>query len=242
MLEQELAELLVGSALVVMTMYFYYTRRPSGAGPDNGLTVRVGVMAVAVLVLSFTTTHLFYSIPHMQAQTDKRIQYGLTKFASRYQRYDAWGLAAELYERAHIQKPRDIPLIRDVAHMHQKLGDEQKTQEYVKKALVIDLPRFKRYPTWVSVNLSLAQTYQLIDEKAEVQRHLDNALIGARKKISKKPDSANAAYWLGKTHDLRGESQLAIQQFKRAFDLDPDSSKYREAYYNSRSALRSSEK
>jgi tetratricopeptide (TPR) repeat protein len=173
----------------------------------------------------------------MKVQTDDRLQYGYTKFASRYQRYEAWGQVAQLYERSLAQNPRDISLLRDIARMYRKFGDEQKLKEYSEKALAIDLPRFKRYPTWVSVNLSLAKTYALIDDKVEVKRHLDNALFGARNKVKKAPDSASAAYWLGKTHDQRGEFRLATQQFKRASELDSGSSKYRMAYENSRSYL-----
>lgn len=241
MLEQELAELLVGTALAVMAMYYLYSARDTGGRDNSRLTSRMGLLAIVVLSLSMATTYLVYSIPHMKVQMNERIHYGLSKFADRYQRYQAWGPIAKLYERGLEQKPRDISLLRDIATLYRKLGDQQKLKEYANQALAIDLPRFKRYPTWVSVNLSLAQTYQLIDDKVEVKRHLNNALIGARNKVRKNPDSANAAYWLGKTYDLRGEIQLAVREFKRAFDLDPDSSKYREAFYNSQLTLRNLE-
>jgi tetratricopeptide (TPR) repeat protein len=168
----------------------------------------------------------------MKVQTDDRLQYGYTKFASRYQRYEAWGQVAQLYEHSLAQNPRDISLLRDIAQMYRKFGDEQKLKEYSEKAMAIDLPRFKRYPTWVSVNLSLAKTYALIDDKVEVKRHLDNALFGARNKVKKAPDSASAAYWLGKTHDQRGEFRAAAQQYKRALEFKPGNSKYQMAYKN----------
>ncbi len=177
----------------------------------------------------------------MKVQTDDRIQYGFTKFADRYQRYQAWGPIAKLYEHGLVQKPRDVSLLRDTASMYRKLGDQQKLKEYANKALAIDLPRFQRYPAWISVNLSLAKTYRLLDNMAKVKHHLDQALLGAIRKAEKAPDSASAAYWLGKTYEQRDELNLAAQQYKRAFEFEPGSSKYRMAYESNQSYLQSTE-
>jgi len=237
MLEQELAELLVGSALALMSMSYYYSLREEKQTSQQELIWRTSMITIGVLSLSLLTTSIVHSIPHMKVQTDKRIQYGYSKFASRYQRYEAWGLIAQLNERLLEKKPRDVNLIRDTASLYKRSGNKQQMVKLVNKALAIDLPRFQRYPEWISVNLSLAKTYELTGNTTKINRHLDNALIGAKKKIKKSPDNANNAYWLGKTYAQRKEAELATLQFKRAFELKPESSKYREAYYRSRDII-----
>ena len=232
MLEQELAELLVAVGLLIMCLH-YYLRHKQQTLHIQPSTRLISLTASIIILLSFMTTYSVNSIPHMQAQINDRIDYGYRKFSDRYERYQAWGSSAQLKERLLQKKPRDVELIREIATLYQRDGNLQKARHWVSKALLIDLPRFQRYPDWVSVNLSLAKTYALSQADSEVKRHLDHALEGAKKKVARSPDNAKSIYWLGKTYAQRREKQLATQAFKHALKLDPESTRYRNAYVDS---------
>ena len=76
-----------------------------------------------------------------------------------------------------------------------------------------------------------------IGQQGKAEAHLQQALHAAKQRVQRKPTSASAAYWLGKTYVLLEDYPSAVAQFERAFTLKPTSKKYRKALLKGRSHL-----
>ncbi len=244
--EPELAELLLGFALAVMTVQYVFSQArnldihnsSSWAGKDSKhlmLTVLAGVLVV--LGLSAATTYLVQSSPVRRAAVEQRFENGVEKFARRYVYYEQWETALYLYGKLLAVRPGDTALIREIADVYSKSGDKDKFREYCSRALAIDLKRYDKYPERASVNRSLAQTYHLMGDKNNAAVYLRNALNIGLERIAEHPDSANAAYSLGRTYELMGRFSDAFEQFSRAVELNPANKEFRAAYYRARKKI-----
>lgn len=242
--EAEIAELLIGAALAIMTLHYYYHGTPiqfidpvKQPGNSKRLALSIGVLTSAVLIFSLVTTTAIYAIPHIQVKIDNRIVNGIEKFAGRYVRYDKWATAAQLYERLHFFEPQRSSVLRKLAKCLREMGDRRGFELWVSKAIANDSARYRIDPNSISVNQSLARSYRLFGQYEESNEHLAKALSVALERVERQPNSASAAYWLGKVYQLLDRETLAAEQFNRAYELKPTSSKYRKAAFETQTEL-----
>lgn len=244
--EAEIAEVLVGLALSIMAMHFYYAEETprSGRGGNSEssakssrLALRILLMCSSVIALTVGTTYGLYAVPHVAAKTEERISNGIEKFAGRYMRYGQWERAAQLYQYLHAEQPENTHIQRKLARAYQKMGNEGQFREYIDQALRLDLDTYWQGLEPVSVNLSLVRTYREIGHHDEAEAHLGEALDVASQGVLRNPTSASAAYWLGETYLLLEDYPSAVEQFEHAFALKPTSKKYRKALLNAQSHL-----
>ena len=97
-----------------------------------------------------------------------------------------------------------------------------------------DLETYAKEPWRASINRSLVRSYRLAGDLDKASKHLEEGLEIGLKRIEDKPGSASAAYSLGRTLLLADRRQEALEQFTKAYEKDPTSSRYRKAYYSAR--------
>ena len=180
------------------------------------------------------TTVAVYSSPERRSVIDNRIDNGIEKFAGRYRRYDRCDISNRLYGRLLEDDPDDVPLIRKMAGCYQSLGEQHSFQEFVDRALSIDLAKLEEDPWRASVNRSVVRTYRLAGEEALADKYLLYAFEIGLKRIADHPDSVNALYSLGRTYSLANQPEKALELLSRAYEMKPTSSRYRKAYYRAK--------
>ncbi len=243
--EAEIAELMIALALAMTALQYLFASRnyldTQGRDWDRDHSLRFGqqliVLVVAVLAVASVTTVAFYSVEANQRRVDNRIENGVEKFAARYERYDRCDIALQLYDMLLTVEPDRVYILRKSAACHRDLGNTELFENMVGKAIAIDLDKYAEDPWRASVNQSLVRSYRLAgdDELADV--HLQEAFRIGMERISKRPDSASAAYSFGRTLQLADRHEEAFEQFTRAYEIDPTSSRYRRAYFSARAAL-----
>jgi len=82
------------------------------------------------------------------------------------------------------------------------------------------------------------RSYRLAGDAERADAHLAEALDIGISRIMNKPDSASAAYSYGRTLQLAGRDEEALEQFTRAYEIKPTSSRYRSAYFAARARIR----
>lgn len=242
--EAEVAEILIGFAMAATAVHYAFTV-PRGLDPNapvtweqrdsSRLALHFLVVSAAVLLASVVTTRAIYATDEGKRKIDSRIANGVEKFAGRYERYGRWDVAAELYERVLERRPKSLSTHRDLVETYRELGDDERAEEYLEKALAIDLERYREDATRASVNRSLVRTYRLIGDNARADFHLRRALGIGLARIEEHPTSSNAAYSMGRTYELMGERRKAYEQFARAYELKPSEKDFRKAYFRARS-------
>ncbi len=233
--EAEVAELLIGLALALMTLYqknqFALNNPTRSTGiTDNHLAKKYIILATTICFLASATTFGLYSMPRLQAKMDKRIAKGVKKFASRYKRHDRCDIALDLYKTLLVTGPNRPSLLRNIAECYKKTGWLTDAKQALRRALKIDLREGKRIPNRVPVALSLARTYDKFGDKEKRNQSLRKALSNALAKVKRDPDNPNHAYWLGYVYSEMGNRIKAVESFARAHRLKPTSKKYRKAY------------
>lgn len=250
--EAEVAEVLVGLGLALMTVHYQYIRpaawevpatdddaaiaptvEPAVAhgGVATGLTLRLSIATAVVLILSAGTTAALYASPSKRVRIEKRLRNGVEKFAGRYARYEQWAVSIDLYERVLEMEPHRVSIMRKLANCSRNMGDLARFEQYIEQALAADLKKDAMDPNRASVNRSLARTYRMIGDEKSAQNHLKQALRIGLRRVKRHPASSSAAYSLGKTYSLMQRHEPALQALSKAFKLKPSSRKYRKAYY-----------
>lgn len=249
--EAEVAEVLVGLGLTLMTVHYLFTRRgsteeratandaahePTAVYGDvpAGLILRLGLATALVFVLSAATTTALYASPSSRAKIDRRIENGVEKFAGRYARYEQWEVSLRLYERALEKKRDSVSTLRKLADCAKNMGDQAKSDQYLHRALAIDLKKYEKRARSASVHRSLTRTYRAMGDEETAQKHLDKALHIALGRVKKNQNSASAAYSLGRAYSLMERHGEALEELTRATKLKPSSKKYRKAYHNTK--------
>lgn len=243
--EAEIAELLIGFGLATTALHYLFATRhdllPDGKDWNRNHSLAFGqqviVLAVAVLGIASATTVGFYSVPANKMRVDNRIENGIEKFAGRYERYDRCDLALGLYGLLLQKEPRRVYILRKSAACYRNTGQEDLFEETIAKAIRIDLDKYVEEPWRASVNQSLVRSYRLAGKDELAQAHLDEALHIGITRVTEYPDSPSAAYSYGRSLQLAGRRDEAFEQFKRAYDMDRTSSRYRRAYFAARAAL-----
>jgi tetratricopeptide (TPR) repeat protein len=186
------------------------------------------IFSCSALLALATTYHSCVS-PSSREAIDKRLVNGTERFAARYARHGSWDTAAELYLHVHSRKPLSSRIFRKLATCYQQLGDREKFDLYNTKALLLDRLFYEEFPDDISLNLSLARTYEQRDDPDNAKYHREKALRSALDRANQSPNSASAAYWLGLTYWAIGDRPAAEARLQEASALEPHSVKYRNA-------------
>lgn len=243
--EAEVAELLIAFALATTTLQYLFTTplelRPDGGDWNRNHSLAFGqqviILAVTILCIASVTTVAFYSVPANKVRIDNRIENGIEKFAGRYERYDRCDIAIELYQMLLEKAPERVYILRKSAACYREMGQADLYEQTIAEAIRIDLDIYAEEPWRASVNQSLVRSYRLAGNEEGAQAHLEEALHIGITRVTEHPDSASAAYSYGRTLQLAGHLDEAFEQFTRAYDIDPTSSRYRGAYFAARAAL-----
>lgn len=236
--EAEVAELLIGASMALLCGHYWLLGRhdldahtpqswPPGTSARLALLI-AGLFGAAVL-LSAVTTQLLYRDAALRKATDVRLLNGYEKFAGRYAGYGRWHEAAALYLKVHQAEPGRTSVMRRLADASRLGGDINSFNHYNQMALDILLAQQAENPNKISTNLALSRTYRQRGLASLGMSHLLRAHELAKQRVVEQPNSANEAYWLGKTYKELGDMANATQQFRRAFKLEPSSTKYRKA-------------
>lgn len=238
--EAEIAELLVAMAVAITALHYYFatTRcvsptKEGELGRNDSLILGRWIisMLVSVFVLAGITTVSFYSSPQNKPIVDGRIDRGIEKFAGRYTRYDRCDIANDLYLKLLNKQPGRVSLHRRIAECYRTMGEHELYDDYVHRAIKIDLQKLSSEPWRASVNRSLVRSYRLSGDPGQADEHLQRALDIGLQRIDEHPNSASAAYSLGQSLMLADRRDEAMKYFKTAYEADRSSSKYRKTYY-----------
>lgn len=240
--EAEVAEVLIAFALAVMGAHYWLVYRSENKGSVTSNTSwRMAFLMVAVLcsatALAVVTTEAMLSDPVKKAKIDSRILNGYEKFAHRYERYDRWQAALDLYLVVHKKEPDRTSIMRNIANCYKELGNNTLFLGYNQKAIDTALKIYAVKPHKVSTNLSLARSYRQRGNEARAQQHLRRAHDTAIARVKDQPESALAAYWLAKTYREMRNYSKALAEYRRAHELKPGSAKYMKAYYKMRASV-----
>ncbi len=241
--EAEIAEVMIATALAVMTLHYDIVLRENevpltdavvARSLSSKLTVMMAGVVCFIIMGAAVITQLLYSSDAKAARIDNRIENGLDKFASRYGRFDRWDVSVDLYQEIHRRNPGSRSTMRDLARAYRNLGDMEAFELYVNKALAIDLEKYQKNPSRASVLRSMVHSYRLLANQEAAERYLNDAHELGLKRIKEHPSSANAAYSLGRTYDLMGLKAEAHVQYKRAYELKPTRKKFKKRYLKSK--------
>lgn len=244
--EAEVAELLIASALAMFALHQLLITRLGLALPNTNwgrhesliLGRWLVILLSSVVVVAVLTTAGFYSSPANKVRVDNRIENGIEKFAGRYERYDRCDIANELYEILLRKEPDRVYILRKKAVCYRELGETGNFEDTVSMAIDVDLQKYTEEPWRASNNQSLVRSYRLAGNTERAEAHLAEALDIGLSRILSKPDSASAAYSYGRTLHLAGRDKEALDQFTRAYEMRPTSSRYRRAYFAARARIR----
>jgi len=241
--EAEVAEILLGFAFTAMAVFYLSVARSDpaeekGERPDlrqGGAAATLFAATMIVALLAGMTTLGLYSSPSARVRTEKRVANGIEKFAGRYARYEMWDHSLALYKRMDELEPGRPSLMRDIADVSRRSGDEEAFGEWTVRALEHDLHRLEENPVSEAANRSISRTYRLMGDDGRADEHLGKALDIGLERVRNSPDSARAAYSLARTYDLLGSTALALKEYRRAAGLEPSSRKYAKALYSAES-------
>jgi hypothetical protein len=233
--EAEVAEVLVGTALIIMLLHYRV------ADPDvamaNGVPqpavakslrcgqLYLGVFAVLV-VLAYLTTSWFYSLPGRAAGIDARLARGFDKFGGRMEKDGRWQAAADLYLSGFALGPQNLPMLHKALVVFQTEGDEGSYQKYYRIMLDTTAAELKANDASVENLLMLAANYADIDEQAVAHKLLAQALTTAAQRVAASPDESETYYWLGRAYQQRGDYGEARRAYEQAKVMDPGRGRY----------------
>jgi len=233
--EAEVAEILVGTALVLMLLHYLFTgevvMETGGiAEPSVATSVRcgrayLGVFALLVM-LAYATTVLFYKLPGRAAHIDARLANGYDKFAHRMEKRERWDDAAELYLRGYELAPQKLPMLHRALASYQAAGDSESYRKYHR--IMLDATAKELLTKDVSVEnlLMLATSYADAAAETTAQEYLDQALSTAVEWVANSPGNSESRYWLGRAHQQRGEYTEAQFAYRQAQIIEPYRSRY----------------
>lgn len=235
--EAEIAEILIPLALAIMASNYLLASRNRQdfknilhwpASESKRLAWQTTALVLTVILLAFATTSASY-LSAMGQDMESRYANGVEKFADRYKRYGQWDSATQLYLLAHKNEPQNASVLRKLSICYANLNDEQLSLFFLKKAEQLEINFLTREPLSVASHLSLVDTYELMGDKKSAADHLRGSLEIAKLNVRKFPESASAAYWLGRAEEKTGNLNGARQEYHRATQLKPGVLRYQKA-------------
>mgnify|MGYP001773622570 CR=1 FL=1 len=233
--EAELAEILIGTALLLYTLHYLRHQNPALQKRTSASTLVTALCSV--LFLALITTGLCYSSPRLRHDMEARIDNGIKKFADRYGRMGQWQHSRYLYMKLLEREPDSVVLLQRLAFAEKNLGEKFQAVQNLTEAIRLDMRRYGREPGDIAVNLSLAQSFELIGNDERMEFHQKQAIDYGLRRVSLEPDSARAKYWLGRSYLSSGALNKAIEQFERAAQLQPTVYRFQRALFEARLKL-----
>lgn len=224
--EAEVAELLVAWALAFTALDSWLTSRNI---QNKSALPFVAVCFVAAGTVWATTTLLLNS-PEQRKEIDNRLANGYEKFAERYEGYDYPYGVAEVLQRYDELKPNNTVILRQIADNLEVLGDAEKAQAFIQKAIDEGLRRVKEDENNIQANVSLAKSYRKLGDYGAMTVYAEKAYQLAQAKQQAEPENAYWAYWLAKACEQTNRREEALKYYRKAHHLEPNSSRYGEAY------------
>jgi len=231
--EAEIAEILVGMALVLMLMHYLYVGEDLEGGPgmlsparSSSCARTSGFIIALLMVLSVMTTRAIYSSPEMNARVQARVVDGYKKFAVRFEALHNFERAGEFYRRVYDARPDDEMSLRAAIRNYKAAGNQYHYQRYYRILLEKTVTPAVVANTSVENQLSLAKSYAAIGEDKLSQEYLDKALLFATERAEQFPDNSDNFYWLGRVLQQRGYYTDALEAFRRAKAMAPDIRRY----------------
>lgn len=244
--EAEISELLIPAALTIFTLHYLISWKHQvephqtaswEKAVSRRFALQIAAVFIGVLSVSLLTTWTCYAHPRLGEGMEHRFWNGVEAFADRYERYEQWDKAAELYLAVNSERPGRALILRNIARCQLRMGNEEQFRNYISHALKVDHQRLMNDPERISVHISLAHTYHQSGEEQEAEKYLNNALLLALERAGENPDNPRAAYRLGRIYSMIGDAEAALLNFKKALELRPASAEYREAFLRAQSAV-----
>lgn len=236
--EAEIAEILIPLALAIMAAnYLLVLRKQQDPNEINNwerteskqLTYQTTALVLAVTLLAFATTVASYSSADLGQKIHSRYLNGVEKFADRYKRFEQWESAAQLYLIASENEPDNAAIMRNLFVCYSELNETKKAQSFLEQAEQLEIDFLAKEPLSVGAHLSLVDTYELMGSTERAADHLQGSLEIARLNVRRSPNSASAAYWLGRAEEKADNLYGALQEYQRAAQLRPGALRYQKA-------------
>jgi tetratricopeptide (TPR) repeat protein len=235
--EAEVAELLVGTALILMLVY-YLTDGEAVAGEQNAAAVsplfsaaasarcgRTTLALFALLIgLAYLATTSFYSLPGRSERVDARLAKGYAKFARRLEKRQRWHDAAELYLHAYELESNELPLLHQALAAFEADGDTDNYRSYYRVMLDATAGDILKNDASAENLLMLASEYSQIEAHVVAAQYLDQAQSVAVELLSEAA-SSDGYYWLGRTNQQRGDYAEAMRAYNQALAIEPNRSR-----------------
>lgn len=235
--EAEIAEVFVGLALALMALHYLHfaqvkqTTKYLNTEQSKHLSYRMINMVFICVLLSTATTFSLYATDDGKRRSDRRISNGFEKFSGRYKDYENWEMVIFLNEKMLKESPSNTWVLRNLGGVYRKLGNIERSNKYIDKAIKKDLAILKRNPEKASTTRSLVRSYRLKGELVNSDKYLSKALKIGLSRLKKHPNSTNAMYSLGKTYVMLSKPAKARPLFIKAYQLKPKDKDFRRAYY-----------
>ena len=230
--EAEVAELLIGSAVLIFAMHYWFAARHQpdaypqvlwDAKASRSFTKYLLLAFVGVVLGSLTTTQLLLNKPEARARIENRVLNGAEKFAQRFEKRGQWQKAAEFYQMVYEADPSRTSVLRRLVDSYQALGEKKNYSHYYRILLERSITPGAVHSRDTSVNLSLAHSYQKAGDKEQSNYYLQRAYQLASQAVSRDPTSKEAVLDLARVQEQAGSLEDASQQYRRCVELDPGS-------------------
>ncbi|MGZ8157571.1 MAG: tetratricopeptide repeat protein [Methylobacter sp.] len=224
--EAEVAELLVAWALAFTALDSWLQNRNR---QNKSVLPYIAVLFI-VTGAAWGTTTLLLNSPGQRKEIDSRLANGYEKFAERYEGYDYPYGVAEVLQRYDELKPNNTVMLRKIADNLEVLGDTEKARSFIQKAIDEGLRRVKEDANNIQANVSLAKSYRKLGDYSAMAVYAEKAYQLAQARQQAEPDNAYWAYWLAKACEQTNRREEALKYYRKAHRLEPNSSRYDEAY------------
>jgi tetratricopeptide (TPR) repeat protein len=121
-------------------------------------------------------------------------------------------------------------ILRKIADNLEVVGDTGKARFFMQKAVDEGLRRVKEDANNIQANVSLAKSYRKLGDYRAMAIYAEKAYQIAQVKQQAEPNNAYWAYWLAKASEQTNRRQEAFKYYRKAHQLEPNSSRYDEAY------------
>ncbi|MGR9012094.1 MAG: tetratricopeptide repeat protein [Gammaproteobacteria bacterium] len=224
--EAEVAELLVAWALAFTALDSWLQNR----NKQNSSVLPYAAVFIIAIGAAWGTTTLLLNSPEQRKEIDSRLANGYEKFVERYEGYDYTYGVAEVLQRYNDLKPNNTVILREIADNLEILGETEKAKVFIQKAVDEGLRRIKEDENNIQANVSLAKSYRKLGDYSTMTVYAEKAYQLAQAKQQAEPENAYWAYWLAKACEQTNRRQEAFQYYRKAHRLEPNSSRYNEAY------------
>lgn len=224
--EAEVAELLVAWALAFTALHHYLTERDAAKALLLPYIIVVFIASIAI----WGTTTLLLRSPEQRKEIDHRLANGYEKFAERYEGYDYLFGVVDMLEHYDQLRPNNTVILRKIAEDLNELGETEKAQVFLKRAVDEGLRRVNKDENNVQANVSLAKSYRKLGDYQNMSLYANKAYIGALAQYKADSNNPYWAYWLAKACEQTNRQQDALHYYRKAHQLDPSSERYEQAY------------